>query len=241
MMNVLLLGATGATGKLLLRILLKGGHHVMAPVRSPEKVPEDLSSHTNLTLLTGTVLDMSKRELVTLLKDCDGVASCLGHNISFRGIFGKPRRLVRDSIRKVTSCIDAANHSRPVRVILMNTAGNIDKAGGETVSLAETLVVSVIRALIPPHADNEDAARFLSQGLAKKEKKIEWVVVRPDGLIEEENTSEYDIYPSPIRSAIFNAGKTSRINVADFMHRLLSQENLWEEWKGRMPVIYNSE
>ena len=64
--------------------------------------------------------------------------------------------------------------------------------------------------------------------------------MRPDGLIDEDTVSSYTVHESPTRSAIFNAGKTSRINVAHFMTELASSESLWQEWKGKMPVIYNS-
>jgi hypothetical protein len=33
----------------------------------------------------------------------------------------------------------------------------------------------------------------------------------------------------------------SRINVAHFMARLAVEDELWQEWKGQMPVIYNKE
>ncbi len=49
----------------------------------------------------------------------------------------------------------------------------------------------------------------------------------------------YEIHPSPTRSAIFNAGEISRINVGHFMANLISDDNLWKKWKGQMPVIYN--
>ena len=68
---------------------------------------------------------------------------------------------------------------------------------------------------------------------------LEWTAVRPDGLIDEEKVSEYEIHPSPIRSAMFNAGKTSRINVAHFMANLIADNKTWNKWKGQMPVIYN--
>ncbi|MCK5197273.1 MAG: hypothetical protein KAR21_02925, partial [Spirochaetales bacterium] len=68
---------------------------------------------------------------------------------------------------------------------------------------------------------------------------VEWVAVRPDNLVNEENVTKYKVYPSPIRSAIFNAGQTSRINVGHFMADLITEENVWNKWKGQMPVIYN--
>lgn len=69
---------------------------------------------------------------------------------------------------------------------------------------------------------------------------MEWAAVRPDGLINEDRVTEYELYPSPVRSAIFDAGKTSRINVAHFMANLITDESAWQEWKGQMPVIYNN-
>lgn len=52
--------------------------------------------------------------------------------------------------------------------------------------------------------------------------------------------TEYNEHPSPTRSAIFNPGATSRINVAHFMARLLTEEATWNMWRGQMPVIYNA-
>jgi hypothetical protein len=70
---------------------------------------------------------------------------------------------------------------------------------------------------------------------------IEWAAVRPDTLIDEMETSDFAVHPSPIRSAIFDAGVTSRINVASFMADLITDNDAWNEWKGKMPVIYNQE
>jgi hypothetical protein len=68
---------------------------------------------------------------------------------------------------------------------------------------------------------------------------IEWTAVRPDWLLDEETVTSYDLHPSPIRSAIFDAGETSRINVAHFMAELITDEGCWRKWKGQMPVINN--
>ena len=65
--------------------------------------------------------------------------------------------------------------------------------------------------------------------------------MRPDGLIDEDAVTEYDVHPSPIRSAIFDAGQVSRINVAHFMAELITNDETWQTWKGQMPVIYSRE
>jgi hypothetical protein len=64
-------------------------------------------------------------------------------------------------------------------------------------------------------------------------------VVRPDTLINEDQVTGYEVHPSPTRSAIFNAGTSSRINVAHFMADLITNSDTWSQWKGKMPVIYN--
>ena len=122
----------------------------------------------------------------------------------------------------------------------MNTAGNRNRGLKEPVSLAEKIVIRLLRALLPPHSDNENAAEYLRAVIGQNNRKLEWVVVRPDTLINEENTSAYSVHPSPTSSAIFKPGKTSRINVAHFMAELITQPSLWKEWKGQMPVIYNA-
>jgi hypothetical protein len=123
----------------------------------------------------------------------------------------------------------------------MNTTGNRNRDLNETFSFGGRLVTALLRVLLPPHSDNEQAAEFLRTKIGRKDNAIEWVAVRPDGLIDEDKVTEYEIYPSPVRDPIFNSGKTSRINVGNFMAELIADKDLWSEWKGRMPVIYNKD
>ena len=97
----------------------------------------------------------------------------------------------------------------------------------------------MLRLLLPPHVDNEKATDILRTEVGKNDTEIEWVVVRPDALTNEGEVTNYDLYPSPVRSAIFDTGTTSRINVGHFMARLMTDQDAWNEWKGKMPVIYN--
>jgi len=99
----------------------------------------------------------------------------------------------------------------------------------------------LIRRLVPAQSDNEQAAEYLRQNIGQNHPYIEWVVIRPDTLTHEKKVSKYMIHPSPIRSAILNPGKTSRINVAHFMASLLASTIFWMRWKGKMPVVYNQE
>jgi hypothetical protein len=121
----------------------------------------------------------------------------------------------------------------------MNTAGNSNRDLDESTSFGQRCVLGLVRLLLPPHVDNEKAADYLRSHIGQGAAAIEWAVVRPDTLVDEGDVSEYEAHPSPTRSAIFDAGKTSRINVAHFMADLISDDATWSRWKGRMPVIYN--
>ena len=123
----------------------------------------------------------------------------------------------------------------------MNTAGNRNRDLAEPISLGERIVVGLLRLLLPPLSDNEEAADYLRTQIGQKNPAIDWVIVRPDSLINENEVSEYSVLTSPARSALFNPGKTSRINVGHFLASLLHDPDLWDQWKGQMPVIYNLE
>lgn len=238
-MNVLVVGATGATGRLLVSQLLSRGCHVKAVVRSAERLPETVRVHAHLTLIEADILALSETELAELVSDCRAVASCLGHNLTWKGLFGQPRRLVTDAVQRLCEAIQANHKTEPIRFVLMNTSGNRNRDLAEPISFAEALIVGLIRLLLPPHSDNEHAADYLRTQVGQNHPAIEWAAVRPDSLVDRSDVTDYEIHPSPTRSAIFNAGETSRINVADLMARLITEEDLWEQWKGQMPVIYN--
>lgn len=236
-MTVLVLGASGATGKLLVQQLLSCGESVKAIVRSKGRLNID---HKNLSLIEADVHDLSSTDIAKHLVGCTVLASCLGHNLTFKGMFGHPRMLVFDTLRKVCNAIDSLPEETSTKIVLMNTTGKSNRDIPEKVSFGQACVISLLRLLLPPHLDNENAADYLRAVIGQQHKKIGWVIVRPDGLIDENEVSEYSLHPSPTRSAIFDAGQTSRINVAHFMAQLVVDEQLWQQWRGQMPVIYNA-
>ena len=240
-MTTLVVGASGATGRLLVQQLLARGEHVRIIVRSTDKLSDEITGHDNLFVIRASVLDLSGDELAQCVSGCGAVASCLGHNMSFRGLFGPPRRLVTDATRRLCSAIKASKPRKPVKFVLMNTAGNRNRDTDEQISLAEKCVIGLLRLLLPPHADNENAADYLRTEIGQNDGVIQWVAVRPDTLVDGTEATKFEVHPSPTGSAIFDAGKTSRINVGRFMADLICDDNVWDEWKGTMPVIYNKD
>lgn len=238
-LDILVIGASGATGRLLVEQLLNRGQKVKAVVRTPDSLPESIRNHENVTIIHASILDLTDAEMVQHVSGCSAVISCLGHNLSFKGIYGKPRRLVTDATRRLCNAIKANRPQVPIKFVLMNTTGNRNRDLDESISFAEKCVLALLRLLVPPHPDNEGAAEYLRIQIGQSDEAIEWVAVRPDTLIKEELITEYESYPSPIRSAIFDSGRTSRINVAHFMAELAIEDTHWQKWKGQMPVIYN--
>jgi hypothetical protein len=238
-MKVLVVGASGATGNKLVEQLLIQQHKVKVIVRSPEKLPESWANNNNLEIIKASVLELDDNEISQIVNDCNAVASCLGHNLTLKGVYGQPRKLVTDVTRRLCNSIETNNPEKTIKFVLMNTTGNRNRDLKEPISFAQKCVIGLLRLLLPPHVDNEKAAEFLRTEIGQENKFIEWIAVRPDSLIDENEVSDYEINPSSTRSAIFNAGKTSRINVGAFIANLINDSDLWNEWKGRMPVIYN--
>lgn len=238
-MTSLVVGATGATGRLLVEQLLARGHYVRAVVRSPDRLPESLRDDPRVAIIHASVLDLGDADLAHHVDGCAAVASCLGHTMTLKGVFGPPRRLVTDAVRRLCAVIRSANPPAPVKFVLMNTVGNRNRDLREPVSLAQLGVIGLLRLLVPPHADNEQAADYLRTVIGQHDRAIEWAAVRPDALIDTDHVTPYDVHPSPTRSPIFNPGKTSRINVAHFMAELIANDETWARWRGKMPVVYN--
>lgn len=235
-MTTLVIGASGATGRLVVKQLLEQKQNVRAVVRTHSVIPAYFKDSPLIEIVYGTVLEMDHPQIVDLVSDCDSIVSCLGHNPDIKGIFGHPRRLVSNTVSRLCDAIEQRKPASPVRFVLMNTSGNQNKTENEQVNLAHRLVIALLRATLPPHADNEEAADHL-QNLGSP--LIDWVAVRPDSLVDSEQVTPYSIHRSPVRDPIFNSGQTSRINVAHFMAQLVSNDGAWRNWRRKMPVIYN--
>ncbi len=166
-MSTLIVGANGATGRLLVEELLNRGQAVKIVVRSLDSLPEKLKGNANLSVIEESILDMSHADMVTLVKGCHAVVSCLGHNLTFRGIYGRPRRLVTDATDRLCNAIQKNEPTEPIKFILMNTTGNRNHDLDERISIGQKCVIGLLRLLLPPHVDNEKAANYLRTKLAR--------------------------------------------------------------------------
>ena len=232
MMKIFIAGITGATGQLLASQLLAAGHGVFGFARNPDDLPDAIRLHSALTVKQGSLLTLPDAELTAMLDQVDGIASCLGHNMTRQGIWGHPRTLVRDAVQRLTTL----TQYKPMRFVLMSSNGVANQSLNEQFSRLDRTIISVLRKVLPPHRDNELAADFLQHQTFPD---LAWCIVRPDNLVDEPDVSDYIAFPSPQLGVISGAAQTSRINVAAFMCELLTQQKTWEQWEGRWPVLYN--
>jgi len=237
-MKTLVLGASGATGKLIVKQLMNKGIPTKILIRSQAKLPKEILESKSLEVINGNIDEISSEQLRELLKDCNSVVSCLGHNISLKGIMGKPHKLVFNAVRKIADIFSDSEINK--KLILMSTTAYTEKSHGEKETFGERIVFSILKLILPPQADNVISGDHLFKTV-KESDRFEWIAVRPDTLIDDTIVSEYEVFDRKRRSPIFNPGKTSRINVACFMADLLSNDMLWQEWKYKAPVIYNKE
>jgi len=237
-MKTLVLGASGATGKLVMQQFVNKNIQVRVVMRESAVIPSQISDDKSIEIIKGNINDFEIAKIKDLVKDCDSVICCLGHNISFKGMFCPPRKLVFNTVAKIIEALQS-REPKP-KFILMSTTAYTNRKTGEVNTFGEKIIFSLLKALLPPHKDNMLAADHLVYMLGSKT-NIDWVAVRPDSLFDEENVSKYEIHNNKIRSPIFNPGKTSRINVSNFMAELVTNDKLWQEWKHKTPVIYNKE
>lgn len=236
--TVLLLGATGRTGGRVLRRLLERGVRVRAVVRSVERLPADAGEHVGLSVTVADLPSLSAGDLAELVLGCDAVVSCLGHTPDLQGIYGRPRDLVTQVTQRVCGTIEAARPERPVRLVLMSSVSVNDPAGQRTRRRAfEKLTVWMLRGLLPPARDNQHAADFLLRDIGDSDPYVQWTAVRPDTL-RDGDACDYALHDGLVDS-VFRPGATSMANVADFMCELVTDDQTWAAWRGRLPVIVN--
>jgi len=239
-MEVLLLGGTGRTGGRVLQQLLAREVRVRAFVRSAERLPAGVADDPRLTVVVADKLTLSDEEVGEQIDGCDVVISCLGHVASAQGVFGPPRDLVTRSVERVYRAARELRPAQPVRLILMSSV-SVNRAGGMDTRRRpfERAVVSLLRGLVPPARDNQRAADFLHDVVDAADPHLQWVAVRPDSL-KEGDVTEYALHEGLVDS-LFRPGQTNMANVAHFMCELATDEAVWARWRGKLPVIANTQ
>lgn len=158
--RVLIVGATGGTGRRLVAQALERGFWVTALVRNPSKLQLE---HQRLTVVQGNVLDAGSID--TAMRGQEAVLSALGHRRYFY-----PTRIQSDGTKNVLRAMDTHGVRR---FVCMSSLGIGDSVG--RLGLIYTLFV--IPLILP----------FYFWDKTRQEKAIaasgvDWTIVRPGAL-----------------------------------------------------------
>lgn len=236
--SVTLLGATGRTGRCVLDQLTQRDIRVRALVRSTNKVQAELRARPNLELIQASLLDLTDLELEQHIRGSDAVVSCLGHVMSLRGVFGAPRDLVTQAVARVAKAVHAVGATHPVKLVLM-TSVSVNPPDGHDARRTdiERGILALARFLVPPARDNQEAANYLVESVGRDDPRLEWVVLRPDSLVDG-SARRYEVHEELV-DTLFSPGRTTMRNIASFICELLADEAKWARWRGKFPVIVN--
>ena len=191
--RVLIIGASGGTGRELVAEALERGYQVTAFVRHPAGVTVE---HPHLTVVRGDVLDAAS--LDAAVPGHEAVVSALGHNRYFY-----PTRILSEGTRNILHVM--ARHRVP-RFVCETSLGIGDSAG--RLGLYYTLFT--IPVILPFYYwDKTRQERIIERSTA------EWVIVRPGLLTKGPRRGGYR-YGSDVGSFLGTV-RISRADVADFM------------------------
>jgi len=158
--SLLVLGATGQTGRHFTRLALADGRHVRALARTPEKLG---ITHDALEVVQGSITE--PLDLDRLLDGVDGVVAMLGDVTAQR-----ERPVNTEFFRTLVPAMRRQGTRR-----LLYQAGGLSAAPGTRLAPPLRLVRSTIaRGYLGQHADNEAVMRYLTD----EAMDLEWAVHR---------------------------------------------------------------
>jgi len=199
-LRVLVIGATGATGRQLVQQALEQGHQVTAFVRDPSKLQ---IAHANLQIATGDVLDYASVE--SAMRGQSAVLSALGHKRFFY-----PNKIQSDGMRNILQAMKACDVPRLVCETALGIGNSVGRLG-----LPHTFFILPLLLV------------FYMWDKLRQEQLIiasdrDWVIVRPGVLTNGEARGSYRHGPE-VGSYLWPV-KISRADVADFMLKQLTDD-----------------
>jgi uncharacterized protein YbjT (DUF2867 family) len=201
-MHIVVFGANGPTGRLLVSQALAARHQVIAATRRPDEFPQQ---HPNLTMAGVDVLDASAVDAV--VRGADAVLSTLG------APYGrKPVAIYSVGARNILAAMER-HHVR--RLVVVSSSATDPKpyadAGFFFNRVIQPFVVNVLGKTV--YADMRRMEELI------RNSKVDWTIVRPSGLFDTDFVSDYDLAGDHI------AGRfTARSDLAAVMLAQLDDE-----------------
>ncbi len=196
-MKILVLGATGATGQLIVRDATANGHYVVALVRA--KARPNLPA---AEVIEGDVRD--EGTLARALNGCDAVVSALGTGMGFREV---------DVLTVATRALVTAMTRAGVRRLVCISALGVGDSRNHGGFVFDRIFQPVLLNHAYKDKDRQEAAIRASS--------LDWVVVRPAQLTN--GTARGRIRATTDLAGV-NGGKIARADVAQFVVEQLTTD-----------------
>jgi putative NADH-flavin reductase len=215
--NTVIFGANGPTGRQLVERALEHGHTVTAAVRRPEAFDIE---HARLTVAKVDALDPAQVDAI--LPGADAVLSSLGVPYSNKPI---------DVYSAGTANIVAAMKNHGVRRLLLTSSSATDPAVRFKNSGGGVLLES-FKPIIIFGMGRTTYVDMRKMELSVEASGLDWTIVRPSGLFDADEVSDYIVAEDHVRGAF-----TSRIDLAEFMVAALDDDT----WVGKKAAIATRE
>ncbi|HTP34443.1 MAG TPA: NAD(P)H-binding protein [Candidatus Acidoferrales bacterium] len=198
-MNVLIFGATGGTGRELVKQAERLGHEVTAFVRDPTKLE---NTSENCRVYKGNVADRASVERATASQDA--AISALGS--------GTLRRRSEELALGKHNILVALEYSCVKRFIYLS-ADTVPEARRDLNPLRRLIISTLLRNTAADHELDEAVVR---------QSRLEWIIVRPPLLTNSPHTGRYRFGEGVEPKSLFP--KISRADLADFMLKQLADD-----------------
>ena len=207
-MNVIVFGATGDTGRWIIRRAVQEGHDVTAFVRDPGRmrVVQDRVKVARGDVLDATAVDGA-------VAGQDAVLSALGSTAR------NPAPVLSTGVRHI---LDAMERHRVRRIVALSAAGALGESAG---FLFGNMGLRIFRMWLPEVYREH---RAMLEGLQRSD--VDWIAVRAVLLTNGTPKGRYRVAVDSIPRWGF---RISRHDVADFMVRQLASD----EYVRKMPAI----
>jgi nucleoside-diphosphate-sugar epimerase len=230
-MHILLLGASGRTGKLILHEALSASHTVNALVRDPTSLTPSLG----LTITTGSPLSTPSIEAaITTPSLPDAIIIALASVRQTDSPFSKPTSPPRLLTESHTRVLEAMRKFGVVRLITISAFGVGDSNKNVVLPIRLVLNYSSMAYAFEDHGEVEKLVRRTADEWKREGRSLEWTLVRPC-MLNDKEAAEVKVLGNDGKGAGLMAG-VSRGSVVRFMVERCLEKG---EFVGCTPVICN--
>jgi putative NADH-flavin reductase len=174
-MRIVVFGAAGSTGRVLVDQALRAGHQVIAAVRHPEKV----EPRAGLTVVRADVTDPAS--VSTAIAGSDAVFSVVG---------GKPTRRPVDLYSTAAKNLVAAMHEHGVKRLFVVSSVVLEPSWRPSNAFFFNNVLDPLVNRVVARTTHEDMRRM--ERLVR-ESGLEWTIARPSALFSNQAPTRYEV------------------------------------------------